>query len=119
MLQTYIVALSRFQTLANITLQSGITPGVDGLSGDPLQLYLRSQAGNRVSQSINESHRIFAGLEGEAYGWDINGGVTYAKGEASDSFVSGYLNRNKLQEGLNDGTINPFRSSATLTFGTH
>ena len=90
----------------------GITPGVDGLSGDPLQLYLRSQAGNRVSQSINESHRIFAGLEGEAYGWDINGGVTYAKGKASDSFVSGYLNRNKLQEGLNNGTINPFGPSA-------
>ena len=38
----------------------------------PLELYIRSQAGNRVSSSINESHRIFGGLEGEAYGWDIN-----------------------------------------------
>ncbi|MGQ9374333.1 TonB-dependent receptor [Acinetobacter tandoii] len=89
----------------------GITPSVDGLSGVPLQLYLRSQAGNRVSQSVNESHRAFIGIEGEVYGWDINGGVTYAKSEATDSFVSGYLNRSKLQAALDDGLINPFGAS--------
>lgn len=91
---------------------NGITPAVDGLSGDPLQLYLRSQAGNRVSKSTNESHRVFAGIEGEAYGWDIDTGVTYAYGKAEDSFVSGYLNRSLLQAGLDDGTINPFGDSA-------
>lgn len=89
-----------------------ITPAVPGLSGDPLQLYLRSQAGNRVSKTTNESHRIFAGIEGEAYGWNIDSGVTYAKGKAKDSFVSGYLNRSQLQEGLDNGTINPFGPSA-------
>lgn len=91
---------------------NGITPAVDGLSGDPLQLYLRSQGGNRVSKSTNESHRVFAGIEGEAYGWDIDTGVTYAYGKAEDSFVSGYLNRSLLQAGLDDGTINPFGDSA-------
>lgn len=91
---------------------NGITPAVDGLSGDPLQLSLRSQAGNRVSKSTNESHRVFAGIEGEAYGWDIDTGVTYAYGKAEDSFVSGYLNRSLLQAGLDDGTINPFGDSA-------
>ena len=50
---------------------NGITPAMNKVSG-PLELYIRSQAGNRVSSSINESHRIFGGLEGEAYGWDIN-----------------------------------------------
>ena len=60
----------------------------------------------------NESHRIFAGIEGEAYGWNIDSGVTYAKGKAKDSFVSGYLNRSQLQEGLDNGTINPFGPSA-------
>ena len=90
----------------------GITPAVPGLSDDPLQLYLRSQAGNRVSKTTNESHRIFAGIEGEAYGWNIDSGVTYAKGKAKDSFVSGYLNRSQLQEGLDNGTINPFGPSA-------
>lgn len=91
----------------------GITPSVDGLSGDPLELYLRSQAGNRVSKSINESNRIFAGIEGEAYGWDINGGVTYAKSEATDSFESGYLNQSKVQDALNNGTLNPFGPQAS------
>ena len=89
----------------------GITPAMDNVSG-PLELYLRSQAGNRVSSSVNDSHRIFAGLEGDAYGWNIDSGVTYAKGKAKDSFVSGYLNRSQLQEGLDNGTINPFGPSA-------
>jgi iron complex outermembrane receptor protein len=44
----------------------GITPAMDNVSG-PLELYLRSQAGNRVSSSVNDSHRIFAGLEGDGY----------------------------------------------------
>jgi iron complex outermembrane receptor protein len=36
---------------------NGITPEVAGLSGNPLELYLRSQAGNRMSNPVNESHR--------------------------------------------------------------
>ncbi|RKG38150.1 TonB-dependent receptor [Acinetobacter rongchengensis] len=90
----------------------GITPGVDGISGKPIQLYLRSQAGNRMSETTTDSHRIFAGVEGEAYGWDMNGGVTYAQSEATDSFAGGYLNRSNLQAALNDGSINPFGASA-------
>ncbi|MFV5404908.1 MULTISPECIES: TonB-dependent receptor [unclassified Acinetobacter] len=90
----------------------GITPDIPGLTGTSSILYLRSQAGNRVSKSENESNRIFAGIEGEAYGWDLNGGVTYAKGEATDNFVSGYLNQSRVQAALNDGTLNPFGPQA-------
>ncbi|MCP5773915.1 hypothetical protein NL389_29275, partial [Klebsiella pneumoniae] len=95
----------------------GITPAVDGLATNTLQLYLRSQGGNRVSKSINESNRIFAGIEGEAYGWDMNGGVTYAKSDATDSFVSGYLNRSRVQAALDNGTLNPFGPQAAANAG--
>jgi iron complex outermembrane receptor protein len=91
---------------------NGITPAVSGLSGDPLNLYLRSQAGNRISETTTDSHRLFAGLEGEAYGWDIDLGLSYAKSEASDSFAGGYLNQSQLQAALNNGSINPFGASA-------
>ncbi|MEG2568782.1 MAG: TonB-dependent receptor plug domain-containing protein, partial [Acinetobacter sp.] len=90
----------------------GITPGVDGISGQPIQLYLRSRAGNRMSETTTDSHRVFAGVEGEAYGWDMNGGLTYAQSEATDSFAGGYLNRSNLQAALNNGSINPFGASA-------
>ncbi|MGV2453632.1 TonB-dependent receptor [Acinetobacter seifertii] len=86
---------------------NGITPAVAGVSG-PIDLYLRSQAGNRISNSINQSHRIFAGIEGETHGWDINSGVTYAHSSASDAILSGYLNYDKTQEALNNGTLNAF-----------
>jgi iron complex outermembrane receptor protein len=85
----------------------GITPALAGATGT-IPLYLRSQSGNRVSNSINQSHRIFAGIEGETHGWDINSGVTYAHSSASDAVVSGYLNFDKTQEALNNGILNPF-----------
>lgn len=91
----------------------GITPDVAGVSGDPLQLYLRSQAGNRINETTTDSHRAFVGIEGEAYGWDINGGVTYAKSEATDRLVSGYLNQSKVQAALDNGTLNPFGPSGS------
>lgn len=90
----------------------GIVPGVAGISGDPLQLYLRSQAGNRMSETTTDSHRAYAGIEGEAYGWDVNAGLTYAKSEATDSFIGGYLNRSNLQAAVDAGKVNPFGASA-------
>ena len=90
----------------------GIVPGVAGISGDPLQLYIRSQAGNRTSETTTDSHRAYAGIEGEAYGWDVNAGVTYAKSEATDSFTGGYLNRSNLQAAVDAGKVNPFGDSA-------
>jgi iron complex outermembrane receptor protein len=90
----------------------GITPEVSGLNDADLQLYLRSQGGNRSGKTTNDSHRAFAGIEGEAYGWDINAGLTYAKSEATDSFNAGYLNQSKVQAALNDGSLNPFGPSA-------
>ncbi|HGW4637043.1 TPA: TonB-dependent receptor [Acinetobacter baumannii] len=87
---------------------NGITPALAGVNGQDITLSLRSQAGNRVSTSVNESHRIFGGLEGEAYGWDINTGITYAKSKASDALDSGYLNYGKTSEALLAGKLNPF-----------
>ena len=91
----------------------GITPAMDNVSG-PLELYLRSQAGNRVSSSVNDSHRIFAGLEGDAYGWDINTGVTYARSNAADNILSGYLNYDKTAAALLNGTLNPFGAQSEV-----
>lgn len=91
---------------------NGITPAMDNVSG-PLELYLRSQAGNRVSNSVNDSHRIFAGIEGDAYGWDINTGVTYARSNAADNVINGYLNYDKTASALLDGTLNPFGAQSS------
>ncbi len=51
-------------------------------------------------------------MEGDVWGWDLNTGVTYAKSEASDNFVTGQLNKTKLQDALNNGTLNPFGESS-------
>lgn len=91
---------------------SGITPSVDGVTGQPLTLQLRSQAGNRIGQQTEDAHRIFTGIEGEALGWDVNAGIAYAKSKATDSLLSGYLHKENLQDALNAGLVNPFGPSA-------
>lgn len=90
-----------------------IPPMADGdilTSGLPSEigLYTRSQGGNRVSLKTDSSHRFLIGLEGEAFGWDINGGVNYALSSTADSLVSGYMNFDGLQNSINAGLLNPF-----------
>ena len=90
---------------------NGITPaypGNPGLSGNDVYLYVRSQAGNRESMSTNDSHRLLLGIEGEAFGWDVDAGVSYSISDAQDEFTGGYLNRSALQLAINQGKINPF-----------
>jgi iron complex outermembrane receptor protein len=53
------------------------------------------------------NHIVSFGLEGDAYGWDINTGITYAKSKASDALDSGYLNYGKTSEALLAGKLNP------------
>ncbi len=67
------------------------------------------------------NHIVFLqGLEGEAYGWNIDSGVTYAKGKAKDSFVSGYLNRSQLQEGAKiTAPLTPLVLQRIQVFGIH
>ena len=87
---------------------NGITPYYPGLSGNDVYLYVRSQAGNRESMSTNDSHRLLLGVEGSAYGWDIDAGLSYSISDAQDEFTGGYLNRSELQKAINAGKINPF-----------
>lgn len=89
----------------------GITPGVDGITGD-LSLNLRSQAGNRQSETVNRSNRFLVGLEGDVLGWDINTGISYALSTATDNLTKGYTNNESIRKALANGTLNPFGAQA-------
>ncbi|OBY73615.1 TonB-dependent receptor [Acinetobacter gyllenbergii] len=91
---------------------NGIVPAVDGLSGQPLELRIRSQAGNREKKSQYESHRLFTGIEGDVAGWDLNTGVTYARSNSNESLQSGFINKDQLQTVLDKGILNPFGPQA-------
>ncbi|GAB3042094.1 TonB-dependent receptor [Acinetobacter apis] len=91
---------------------NGITPALSGVTGQPLSLNLRSQAGNRISESEQKSDRVLLALEGTAADWDINTGISYAKSTGDENLISGYINNQKLRDRLADGTLNPFGASA-------
>ncbi|SDB87774.1 TonB-dependent receptor [Acinetobacter boissieri] len=90
----------------------GITPAISGANGQDLSLNIRSQAGNRISETTQKADRVLLGLDGSVADWDINTGISYAKSQGEDSLYSGYIDNQKVRDNLANGTLNPFGASA-------
>jgi iron complex outermembrane receptor protein len=65
------------------------------------------QTGPRVGFVANNQHRVLAGVEGTAMGWDFNGAVSYNQNRVRD-FIRGYSNGQIITPGVLNGIINPF-----------
>lgn len=91
---------------------NGITPGLSGVNGQDLSLSIRSQAGNRITETEFKSDRVLFGLEGNVSDWDINTGISYARSTGETSFAGGYLDNQQVRNNLANGTLNPFGASA-------
>lgn len=91
---------------------NGITPALAGANGQSLGLNLRSQGGNRISESVFKSDRVLVGLEGNAANWDITTGISYAKSSGEYDLTGGYLDNDLVRKNLANGTLNPFGASA-------
>lgn len=95
---------------------NGITPTMDGITGQELSLNLRAQAGNRISERFATSNRVLAGLEGSLGHWDLDTAIQYAQSKVQDRFVSGYVNNQLVRDGLASGVLNPFGASADANY---
>ena len=98
---------------------NGSTPALTGTAGlQQLSLNMRSQGGNRVSETNRTSDRILLGLDGTFKEWDVNGGISYTTSDADDRLISGYMNNEKVRANLANGTLNPFGPSANANIWT-
>ena len=52
--------------------------------------------------------RIVLSAEGDVFGWDYRTGVNYGVSKRDTRAGSGYVRYSKVQEGFNNGTLNPF-----------
>ena len=88
---------------------SGGTPAVAGLAGEDLNVSWRTtEGGEREATNVGKSDRVVASLTGEVAGWDYSIGVNTARSRVTEDLSGGYLNDVAIQNGINNGVLNPF-----------
>ena len=88
---------------------SGGVPAVAGLTGEDLEVSWRPlESGQRLGRDESISDRFLVGLEGDLAGWDYKAGISYSESKGSSSFTGGYLNDQRIIDGVGSGVLNPF-----------
>ena len=79
------------------------------IQGQLLPLYFRSfPTGTRITQDVNDTSRIVAGIRGRFAGWDYDAGLLYSKWENKNSLKQGWALFNDYLTLISTGVINPF-----------
>jgi iron complex outermembrane receptor protein len=88
---------------------SGGTPAVAGLKGEDLNVSWRTvEGGEREATNLGKSDRVVASLTGDVAGWDYSIGINTARSRVTEDLSGGYLNDVAIQNGINNGVLNPF-----------
>jgi iron complex outermembrane receptor protein len=74
--------------------------------------YRMEEAGNRTNEVKSTAQRLVLGATGLVAGWDYDLGVSRAENRAVDNYVDGYVLFDKFEQGVINGTINPFGPSS-------
>jgi iron complex outermembrane receptor protein len=93
---------------------AGYDLGSEEAGDDPeVEVRMRlNEAGRRTSELTSESQRYVVGWTGSRNGWDYDVGLNHSVNVVRDRDTHGYLLLDKLEEGLQNGLINPFGPSS-------
>jgi iron complex outermembrane recepter protein len=88
---------------------AGITPAVEDLTGEPLDISWRPlESGQRENFDSSSSDRLLASMEGTWHDWDYNTALSHSQGRARSVFQGGYLVDQRIVDGVGLGILNPF-----------
>jgi iron complex outermembrane receptor protein len=88
---------------------AGITPAVEGLAGEDLDISWRPlESGKRENFDSSTTDRLLGSLEGTLHGWEYNTALYHSLGKARSSFNHGYLSDQRIIDGVGAGILNPF-----------
>ncbi|WP_180279076.1 TonB-dependent receptor [Janthinobacterium sp. BJB304] len=94
--------------LFNKYLAPNLTPAQLANATGAVAKYRLSEMGNRVYDYGTKATHIVAGIDGNAFGWDINSAVTYSKNKQTQKYVSGFPLADKFDAQVAAGNIDPF-----------
>ncbi len=84
----------------------------DNTFGVDRSLFIRPMNGGRDEQTDNQVVRLVQGLQGTAWGWDFDVGLTYISSRLRDQ-RTGFINYDAMQAALNNGTYRISNTVAT------
>jgi hypothetical protein len=70
--------------------------------------YRLYEMGDRGYEYGTKATHLVAGLDGSAYGWDINGALTWSRNKQEQKYLSGFPLADKFQNLLDSGNFDPF-----------
>jgi iron complex outermembrane receptor protein len=101
-------SISKGSALYNKYIQPYLTAAQDANATSVVAKYRLYEMGNRTYDYGTKATHIVAGVDGQAFGWDVNSAVTYSKNKQTQKYVGGFPLADKFQAALDAGTIDPF-----------
>jgi iron complex outermembrane receptor protein len=101
-------SLSTSSPLFSKYLQPYLTPEqLAGVTSVAVK-YRLYEMGDRGYEYGTKATHLVAGLDGSAYGWDINGALTWSRNKQEQKYLSGFPLADKFQNLLDSGNFDPF-----------
>ncbi|WUR14503.1 TonB-dependent receptor [[Empedobacter] haloabium] len=80
---------------------------------DVVANYRATGLGNRVYDYGTKATHLVVGVDGSAFGWDVNSALTWSRNKQKTDYVSGTPWADKFQAAIEAGTIDPFAGTVS------
>lgn len=107
--------LSQFMPLSSPFWIAGRPAGdFDNLGEGGIANWLTAPAGQRVNTARSVAQRMLLSAQGAISGFEYNAALAFARSEVNDTLGRGHVNLARIEQGLQDGHINPFGAQGAL-----
>lgn len=112
------VSIPKGTPLYNQYIQPYLTPTQQELATGAVAQFRAVDWGTRDSQTITDVRHLVAGVEANAYGWDLNSAVTLSKYKINEKYTGGYMLNTEFRSMLTNRTFDPFAASGSQSEAT-
>ena len=86
----------------------------DGLGEGGIANWLTAPAGQRSNTARSVAQRLLLSAQGATAGFEYNAALAFARSDVNDTLDRGHINLARIQQGLQDGHINPFGAQGAV-----
>jgi iron complex outermembrane receptor protein len=109
------VTIPKGSALYNQYIDPYLTPTQAGLATGAVANFRAVDWGTRDSQTITDVRHLVAGIEANAFGWDLNSAVTLSKYKINERYTAGYMLNTEFRAMLANRSFDPFAPSGSQT----
>ena len=101
-------SVAKGSSLYNKYIKPYLTTDQDANVTSVVAKYRLSEMGNRTYDYGTKATHLVGGVDGRAFGWDLNSAATFSKNKQEQKYVGGFPLADKFQAAIDAGTIDPF-----------